>query len=439
MTLRISEKGSLPQSSSVKGILRALWRQRMVAVKAVVVVYVVVSLFVFTVGMLGLLSYSPVQHGNYDNATVERTYVTDGISPLNELDAFVRFYKMHSKMPKSFSDNLKPYYIRAAETPEQDDITVTAFVTENRFDDLKRLAEIWQGPISAIFHISSKSFDKDNPTVHKVLEDLDTYLKKHPIIAKHADIHVIANYISLEKPETFARPTNFHHNVARFFARTEFIFYLSHDTWPTIETREEIRKHKKLLLANDVISVPTFTFQDGATGLKMPKNRNAVIEMVKAGELGLQDDGWELNRGPTCYSFWQKGELYKIDDFELHYRPNFVSRKGGNIPWCTERFDDNKAACLYQMYISGSDIWVLPKAFLIRRNFNSESHLIRPSESRWEKAINSRLYTKYYREACVHYARQFVLMGEWNSPRSAHLKQECNRVLTNWGKGLVDA
>ncbi|CAG8491599.1 9635_t:CDS:2 [Paraglomus occultum] len=439
MTLRISEKGSpisLSQTSSLRSILRPLWRQRIVALKAIALLYIAVSLVMFTARILGCLGPPPLDESNFDG---RRTWDTNGTSPLNELDNYSRFYKMHSKMSNVFINNVKQYHKRASYEPNKDDITVTAFVTENRFDDLRRLAELWQGPIAATFHISSASLDENDPIVQHAFDNLNYYLNQHPIIAKYADIHVVASILSYEQPEMLARPTNFHLNVARFFARTDFIFYLDHDTWPTVRTREEIRRHRKLLLNDDVISVPTFAYKPAATNLRMPRTREDVISLVRSGDLGLQDDGWELNRGPTCYASWQKGKVYKIEDFEVHYRPNFVSKRNGTIPWCTERFDDNKAACLYQAYITGSDIWVLPETFLIRRNFNPKSHLLKPSESKWAKAINSRLYTKFYREACVHYARQFIFEGKWDSPRAVHLKQECNRVLTNWGKGLVDA
>jgi len=48
-------------------------------------------------------------------------------------------------MSSGFTNNIKQYHKRASKIPEKDDITVTAFVTENRFEDLKRLTELWQG------------------------------------------------------------------------------------------------------------------------------------------------------------------------------------------------------------------------------------------------------------------------------------------------------
>ena len=103
--------------------------------------------------------------------------------------------------------------------------------------------------------------------------------------------------------------------------------------------------------------------------------------------LALYDRRWDINHGPTNWYLWRKSsadprlaeeptlgggqglgldggtgggkEVYKVVDYDLHYSPNVVVSKKGQ-PWCTERFDDVKAACVYQMYLTGAELWVLP-------------------------------------------------------------------------------
>ncbi|CAG8817742.1 15164_t:CDS:2, partial [Dentiscutata erythropus] len=94
---------------------------------------------------------------------------------------------------------------------------------------------------------------------------------------------------------------------------------------------------------------------------------------------------------------------------------------------CTERFENNKAACLFQIYLSGSELWVAPEDFLMIYQYNPESHLSIYIESKWQKAINNRIYTTFSREICLQYARQFASMRIWKSPIANHLKQECQR------------
>ncbi|CAB4398417.1 unnamed protein product [Rhizophagus irregularis] len=328
---------------------------------------------------------------------ISRTYDTNQISPLSEMNNLYRFSKMHSKTSKLFTDSLYPYYYRAERTPELDDITVTTFVSQQGFDDLIRLAEAWQGPVSAVLHVPTETLDDKDPRIR-----------------------------------------------VQFFARSEFVLFLDQDTWPTQRARKILRKHKEILLQNDILVLPTFVFTElstSHTSNDFPRSIEELTKLAKRKYMGLKDSGWSLNKGPTSYENWLKKKVYNVSDYEMHYQPNFVVRRGRELPWCTERFDNfenSKAACLLQMYISGSELWVIPEAFLIEYHYNRHSYLLKPIESKWEKTIKDRMYTKFFREACIHYAKILDSMGEWNTPKANHVKQQCARIITNWGLGIID-
>ena len=122
----------------------------------------------------------------------------------------------------------------------------------------------------------------------------------------------------------------------------------------------------------------------------------------------LWDQAWDPNRGPSNWALWRKGSLdprlaesaeqgggaglginggigggqsiYKVVDYELHYAPNVVISRDAQ-PWCTERFDLNKAACVYQMFLSGAGMWVLPDEWA----FTLES-LDKADKPKWSEA-----------------------------------------------------
>jgi hypothetical protein len=48
------------------------------------------------------------------------------------------------------------------------------------------------------------------------------------------------------------------------------------------------------------------------------------------------------------------------------------------------------------------------------------------------------MYSKFFREACIHHARVLDSMGEWDTPKANHVKQQCARIITNWGLGIID-
>ncbi|EXX65321.1 glycosyltransferase family 49 protein [Rhizophagus irregularis DAOM 181602=DAOM 197198] len=375
---------------------------------------------------------------------ISRTYDTNQISPLSEMNNLYRFSKMHSKTSKLFTDSLYPYYYRAERTPELDDITVTTFVSQQGFDDLIRLAEAWQGPVSAVLHVPTETLDDKDPRIVNILATYNDLYKRNAILKQNVDIHLLAGPVSINNVTILPRPTNFHFNIARFFARSEFVLFLDQDTWPTQRARKILRKHKEILLQNDILVLPTFVFTElstSHTSNDFPRSIEELTKLAKRKYMGLKDSGWSLNKGPTSYENWLKKKVYNVSDYEMHYQPNFVVRRGRELPWCTERFDNfenSKAACLLQMYISGSELWVIPEAFLIEYHYNRHSYLLKPIESKWEKTIKDRMYTKFFREACIHYAKILDSMGEWNTPKANHVKQQCARIITNWGLGIID-
>ncbi|CAG8751698.1 10556_t:CDS:2, partial [Ambispora leptoticha] len=47
--------------------------------------------------------------------------------------------------PQSLTDHIYPYYFRAMLEPDNPDVTVAAYITPDRLDDLVRLADMWKG------------------------------------------------------------------------------------------------------------------------------------------------------------------------------------------------------------------------------------------------------------------------------------------------------
>lgn len=201
-------------------------------------------------------------------------------------------------------------------------------------------------------------------------------------------------------------------------------------------------------------------------------DRNSAPKLIT-----MWDPSWEPNQGPTNWTMWQrftatggisgrttseietearrttvgeergkpaggKNELYPIVDYDLTYAPNVIVSREGQ-PWCTERFEFNKAACIYQMYLTGTELWVMPAAWslTVQEISTSSGH----RKARWKDEnkvlrdlISSRLYTKFHQEACMHYGREISSVeGGWEDDRrSKHARAICINVLNSWGVGV---
>ncbi|WAQ80912.1 hypothetical protein PtA15_1A250 [Puccinia triticina] len=178
--------------------------------------------------------------------------------------------------------------------------------------------------------------------------------------------------------------------------------------------------------------------------------------------LVMYDQAWRPSEGPTNWTMWQnydpkldsavslkmdstqsskdelsgpQDQMYPIVSYDLNYAPNVIVSREGQ-PWCTERFEFNKAACVYQMYLSGTELWVMPEAWTLTiqqiptngKEFDEDREL--------KELISARLYSKFHQEACMHYGREFSSLDAWGDDRSKHARAVCLHVLSSWGVGI---
>ena len=67
------------------------------------------------------------------------------------------------------------------------------------------------------------------------------------------------------------------------------------------------------------------------------------------------------------------GEVYRVAQYQSAYEPYVIMSK--HVSWCDERFTGygaNKAACLFEMYLSGVSFYVMADHFLIHQTHKYE-------------------------------------------------------------------
>lgn len=136
---------------------------------------------------------------------------------------------------------------------------------------------------------------------------------------------------------------------------------------------------------------------------------------IKAGKIDMFHAGWKPGHNSTDYSRFyssRPGEIYKVTTYQSAYEPYIVFKKSGP-PWCErshasnvtssdnmnrceERFvgyGGNKAACLFEIFLSGVDFYVLADHFIIH-----QQHLYEESARRTEVSPSSS-FAKWIRPA----------------------------------------
>ncbi|KAF9437552.1 hypothetical protein BGZ76_000260 [Entomortierella beljakovae] len=309
-----------------------------------------------------------------------------------------------------------PYYFRAEGPFDKEDVTITTLITENRFGVFKKLVRNYRGPISVSIWIRDDEFKDQH---FKALHDL---YESEPLLKKYVDVHVVVDRFDFQ--------LNMWRNVARLFARTDYFLLLDVDFHICTDLKKHLKENPtamKLLREGSALVLPAFEYtheEDGVDSATFPKEKHAVEKLVTDKKLmSFHSAKFEAGHGASDYPRWYAtDEIYKVTRFNHKYEPYVILKREGT-PWCDERFvgyGANKAACLYEIYISGIDYYVLPRDFLIH-----QSHAYPESKRSGGRKLNAELYTAFRDELCYRYARSMYFANELNTKKADNMKSQC--------------
>jgi hypothetical protein len=256
------------------------------------------------------------------------------------------------------------------------------------------------GPISVVIHVDH-SFD--GPGTSNPLSDLHTMRANHPKIRAWVDIHLVSSPQTHRRPDstTVQEQSNLHRNLARFFARTDFVLLLEADgSMPMTDVAKSFREHlpwMEKLRSGNVFVVPGFnvsmaapaavteeetTIADNVSqGLipalkpsQLPRTKDALLSQVHESQIVLSEKTWKRTIRNVDFNTWatQQSRLSSIQNYDPFFSPSVILRRDKML-WCPERFGNNQAACLFELYLSGADFWVLPNDFTINSGERKEA------------------------------------------------------------------
>ncbi|KIY50287.1 glycosyltransferase family 49 protein, partial [Fistulina hepatica ATCC 64428] len=303
-------------------------------------------------------------------------------------------------LSKAFSTSMRPskihpYYYRATDLVDKEDITITTLITSNRFPAFSRLVARYQGPISVAIHVKNVTSH-----IHELLDSLHDLYTSSPLMVRHVDVHLII--------DSFDRQFNTWRNVARYFSRTDFVMMLDIDFSLCTNFRDAIRSSpvtmEKLKTGTTALVLPAFeytNFTEGTDESIFPRDKETLLSLVNAKKIRMFHASWAPGHNSTDYARYYNshpGEVYKVTRYQQAYEPYVIIKKDGP-PWCDERFvgyGGNKAACLFEMYLSGVSFYVLADHFIIHQN-----HLYEEDVRKHERKYNRKLYADFREETCL--------------------------------------
>ncbi|KIK69047.1 glycosyltransferase family 49 protein [Collybiopsis luxurians FD-317 M1] len=335
-------------------------------------------------------------------------------------------------LSKAFSNSLQPskifpFFYRASGKFDSDDITITTLITSNRLPVFARLVEryrgnntLQKGPISVTVHVNNNSLE-----YREFLNSLHDLYASTPNMARFVDIHLVM--------DSFDRQFNTWRNIARLFARTDFVMMLDIDFTTCTDFRSAMRGSqtimKKLREGASAFVIPAFEYvnQDEDQNI-CPYDKPSLLSEVDSGRLAMFHASWDVGHNSTDYPRYyaaSPGEVYKVREYHSAYEPYVVLKKEGP-PWCDERFvgyGGNKAACLFEVYLSGISFYVLSDHFIVHQN-----HLYEEKIRKNERKFNKKIYVDFKEETCLRYFKHYHNLGLLDSPRGYNVQTECMKL-----------
>ncbi|EAU91462.2 hypothetical protein CC1G_01951 [Coprinopsis cinerea okayama7 len=329
---------------------------------------------------------------------------------------------------KAFATSMRPsqvvpYFYRATGPFSEDEVTITSIITSDRLDVFARLVERYQGPISVTFHVKNSTQQQ----VSQILDYLQKIVTASETVVRFADIHLVL--------DSFDRQFNTWRNIARLFARTNFVMMLDIDFYLCTDFRLTLRNNPwvraKLEEGLSAFVIPAFEYTDPRQekGFStFPTTKQDLLSKIKAGTISMFHASWKPGHNSTDYpKFYNApaGDVYKVTTYQSAYEPYVIFKKAGP-PWCEERFvgyGGNKAACLFEMYLSGMNYYVLADHFIIH-----QKHLYEESARRTERKYNRKIYASFKEEVCFRYLRSYRDTGRLNTTRARNAISECRKL-----------
>lgn len=387
-------------------------------------------------------------------------------SSLSALSNSYRFSKLFSTVDSGLHGNIEPFAFNAEEPGPKKGVTACLYYNEAWLSLLPEFMKRWHGLASVVVEVLGNEDSTSARRVHEAIEDLRasdediTYLVDFHIV--YTPLPATSSIADRARDRMLTKPTssNFHLNLARFFARTDLVWLVGDsrivpphdlrrklDNMPIVRTialdkadaiviptfgltrdvpsqstqyhfpdLDEMREGQASGLGSDEIveeegeayrslaqdyvrsvlaslPIPLSHWpnrKDPLAGLAANRPPGSLIPAHLAAHQGplfyLSDVGWDKGKGPTNFQEWRKHRrsppsssgdggagvqqdgqeaqeeqedaFYLLRDHDPQYSPSLLIGKDRQ-PWCPERFEHNRAACAYQMFIAGSNMHVM--------------------------------------------------------------------------------
>ena len=146
--------------------------------------------------------------------------------------------------------------------------------------------------------------------------------------------------------------------------RTGNVFVLPGFNVSMVEPNEQVNRGN--LDSNNADLVPALN------QASFPTSKESLLQEVHDGRIVLSEKTWKKTIRNVDFNTWAtQTRLSAIQNYDPYFSPSVVIRRDKML-WCPERFGNNHSACMFELYLSGADYWVVPNDFTINTSTRPE-------------------------------------------------------------------
>lgn len=346
--------------------------------------------------LLAFITFAVFYHHHQSNSKCLAGYGTVNQRVSDELLASKLFQSIHKP------SKVIPFYYSRRFSPAASPniITLTTIITIDRLDTLLATTQYWDGPISVAMHVPTNSY-------LSIMDTLDTWIQQNrAFLSKHIDIHIIT--------DNYPRQFNYWRNVARLYAQSTYILMLDVDFAVMTPVSSHILSNplymSMLTKGSAALILPAVEFVKSAAHYTVDQFPRSKADLAKYHESGLVESfHGKHNPGhqSTDFQRWIKSgaEGYQILEWHTDYEPYGIFNKD-TAPWCDERFNGygrNKAACWYELYLSGMKMYVVAEDFVIHQRHSYPERI-----RNIQRTKNTIFYYGFRDEVCIKYNEVYI-------------------------------
>ncbi|XP_065197024.1 uncharacterized protein LOC135828505 isoform X1 [Sycon ciliatum] len=202
-------------------------------------------------------------------------------------------------------------------------ITIATQLTVDRLDNLERMAEQWQGPISAAVMVWAGR--NGQPEARRQIAEVEEFISSRATLLRFVTVHLVHEDI-MNGEDHFFYPVNYLRAVSLEAVHTQYVYYLDVDIVPAFDeatTARLVAESKGQVEADNVAQKWAFItpLLNLKSATSMPSSKTEAVKWIGDGQLEVFA---VVSHSIVQYGKWMQSSTSFLTDYRENVEPYFI-------------------------------------------------------------------------------------------------------------------